>query len=177
VAINELAYHLSATSRNTIMACYWIEWIYGFESLGKTKGQQPNTANTYECETRNFAPVEGKYQKEIVWLIWDAILSEASQMRPLIQKMVESVLYMFCIDYTKATYKRRKYMLYFAVNLICEPVSLHEDIVPESRREKIAVCLDHIDLIYKDVKRAEQAAGVEYLLQGLDVAVFMESSF
>jgi len=37
IPINEFAYHISSESKNTLMACYWIEWIIEFDILCKTK--------------------------------------------------------------------------------------------------------------------------------------------
>jgi len=37
IPMNEFAYHISNESKNTLMACYWIEWIIEFDILCKTK--------------------------------------------------------------------------------------------------------------------------------------------
>ena len=43
MAVNELGYHLSKSTYNGAMACYWVEWLLGYESiLKKQKGKYAN---------------------------------------------------------------------------------------------------------------------------------------
>jgi len=161
VAINELAYHVSAGTQNTIMACYWIEWIYEFELLGKAKKE------LYECETRYFVEIDSKYQKEITWLIWNVFLLESENRNGLIKNVIHSLLNLYAINYSKGTNRKRKYILYFVVNILCETVSLNENIIQDNQREKIAIVIENINLIYKQIKSAEQTLGNDYLFHGL----------
>ena len=66
--VNELAYSVTITGNNQIMSCYWIEWIFEYESRCKAL-REP-----IFCERRNFAKVDSKCQKDIVWIIWDIFL-------------------------------------------------------------------------------------------------------
>lgn len=165
IAINELAYHVSSSSRNTIMACYWVEWIHEFER--RFNSAKDGSGVPYTCESRTFIPVDNKYKKDIVWLIWDVLTYTAVNIEstsPLIKKIVDALLYLYCINYTKATYNKRKHILYFAVNVLCEPVSFGEPIIRPENREKCEIVVSNIDLIYKQIKGAEQSAGIDYLM-------------
>ena len=73
IALNEFAYNLSNKSNNTIQCCYWLEWIIEFEAKCKKERKQ-----TLVCATRQIANVENKFQKDIIWMIWEILLLEAS---------------------------------------------------------------------------------------------------
>lgn len=165
IAINELAYHVSSSSRNTIMACYWVEWIHEFEK--RYNGAKDGSGAPYTCETRVFIPVDNKYKKDIVWLIWDVLTYTATNIEtasPLIKKIIDALLYLYCVNYTKGTYNKRKHILYFAVNVLCEPIQFTEPIIRPENREKCEIVVSNIDIIYKQIKTAEQSAGTDYLL-------------
>jgi len=177
IAINEFAYHISSSSRNTIMACYWIEWIHEFERrFGETgcgSGAAGKTRRIFACEPRQFAPVDAKYRTDVIWLIWDAILftveEEASARTNgvIIQKVVQALLALYSIDYTKGSYNKRKNILYFVVNFLCETTAaqeaLAEPIIHPENREKCSIIIDNIHIIYKQIKQSEQRGGIDYL--------------
>jgi hypothetical protein len=179
VAINEFAFHISSSSRNTILACYWVEWIHGFEKRYK---DNPTSIETilapYKCESRDFAAVDAKYRQDIVWLIWDAILYEIETRTAinggtgtgtigLLKKTISALLYLYSIGYTKGSYNQRKNIIYFAVNVLCENVSFNCPIVSDINREKCEIVIENIGLIYKQIKLCEQTAGVDYLLDSI----------
>jgi hypothetical protein len=65
--LNEFAYNLSSEGKNTINACYWIEWIMEFENICRIKKQK------CICERRENMPVDVKFQKEIIWIVWETL--------------------------------------------------------------------------------------------------------
>lgn len=177
IAINEFAYHISSSSRNTIMACYWIEWIHEFERRFGEEGAGGaalgRTRRVFICEPRQFAPVDSKYRTDVIWLIWDAILFTVEEEAPsrtngiIIQKVVQALLALYSIDYTKGSYNKRKNILYFVVNFLCETAAaqeaLAEPIMRPENREKCNAAIDNIYLIYKQIKESEQRGGIDYL--------------
>lgn len=74
IALNEFTYHISSESRNMNMSCYWIEWLIEFDSICKTR-KEP-----VKCDRRLY-PVEGKSQRDIIWLVWDAMVAESEKMQ------------------------------------------------------------------------------------------------
>jgi len=138
-------------------ACYWLEWIMEFESICNKKKEK------CKCERRNQIPVEPKEQMDIVWLIWDAILSESEVRNSLVQKIVKSALNLYCLKYNSSNFKKRKYLLYFTISLMTENVSLEEEILREKEREKVTNIVAKIDSIYKQVKKNEESPNVDYL--------------
>lgn len=159
IVMNELAYCVTEASKNSIGACYWIEWILEFEAICKSRKE------TCECERRTFAQVDHKFQMNIVWLIWDIFLHESSSRNPFIQRVVRSALQVFCLQYKPACFKKRRLLLYFIVEVLTEPFSTDEDILVE--KEKLATVQHNIGKIYKQIKENEHSPGTEYLYQNM----------
>ena len=160
VAINELAYNLSFVGKNSISACYWIEWIMEFETIRKSKKEK------YKCERRGAMPVENKSQMDIIWIVWDAFLKESKTRHPLINKIMNSLLNLFSLKYTTGCHKKRRYMLYYAVALLTETVNLNEEIVKD--KDQITIVVGKIDNIYKQIKKNEHIPKTDYLFQNLN---------
>lgn len=160
VSVNELAYNLSNEVRNVINACYWVEWIIDFESICKSKKDKQ-----CRCERRNEMPVETKFQTDIIWIVWDLFISISKKRQPIIQKIMQALLTLFSLKYTSTSIKKRKYILYFAVSILCENVCLEEEILRESQKGTISNIVKKIDSIYKQIKKNEESPGTDYLFK------------
>ena len=174
IAMNEFAYHISPQSKNSVTACYWLEWILEFETLCKH--------NKEGCiaETRTFAPVLDKFKKDTIWIIWELIMQEAkrsnnnksksnnynNKKHPLTEKVINALLELFSIKYTSGVKKKRRFILYFAINVLVENVDYNIDII--SNKQHIDAIMQKIGLVYKDVKKNEITLGDDYLFHGLE---------
>jgi len=65
IAVNEMAYHIQNSNSNK--ALYWLNWITEWEKINSKK------YGKYECGMRTIEGVDGKYFKDVVWLIWSVI--------------------------------------------------------------------------------------------------------
>lgn len=160
VAVNELAYNLSNDIKNVISACYWVEWIIDFESICKAKKDKQ-----CRCERRLEMPVDAKYQVDIIWIVWDLFIKIAKKKLPIIQKIMHALLSLFSLRYTSTCLKKRKYILFFAVSVLCENVSLEEEILRESQKAVMSNIVKKIDSIYKQIKKNEESPGTDYLFK------------
>ena len=160
ICINEFAYHISKDSKDIIQACYWIEWLIEYENICKSKKIK------CQCERRIFASVDNKFQMEIIWMIWDAILCESEKRDKNINKIIKSLLNLFCIKYSSGCKKRRKYILYFACNLLTEKVDISIPIIQE--KQKIEIIVNKINIIYREIKKCEIKPDTDYLFNGLE---------
>jgi len=160
IAVNELAYNLSKDGKNSIAACYWIEWLTEFENICKAKKQK------CKCDRRPWAPVESKSQMDPVWLIWDTFLKEAAKKEnKLIEKIMKSLLTLFSLKYSNSCSRKRKFVMYYATALLTEPLILDEEIVKDIEKPKIALIVGKIDNIYKQIKQNEVSPKMDYLFQ------------
>jgi hypothetical protein len=148
-SLNELAFHIS--NGNTLDACYWIEWIMKYEHMCKLRKEK--------CiGEQRMVNVQLKYQTDIIWIIWDVFLYEAKKRNKILQKIINSLLNVFTLNYNQGTFKRRKFVLYFVVSLLTENANLLEDILSPKQKESILQVSNHIDCVYKQIKQNEICA-------------------
>ena len=174
IAINEFAFHISKDSKNSLLASYWLEWIMEFEHICKMKKQK--------CmgERRSTMPVESKFQMDPIWIVWELILGQTKLQQtqtqtqtqththaqthaldPLTPKIMQSLLKLYCMRYTDGVKKKRRYLIYFAICLLTEPVIMTQEMV--ANKETIETVVKKIDTVYKQVKKNEIAPKVDYL--------------
>jgi hypothetical protein len=157
IAANEFAYNLAEDGKNSVSACYWMEWIMEFENICKQKKEK------FKCERREFANVESKCQMDIIWIVWDIFLEESKKRSNLIQRIVNSALNIFCLRYRTGCHKKRRLIMYFIIGVFTEPFSVEEEIVKD--KAKILVITQNINKIYKQIKKNEYSPGTDYLYQ------------
>ena len=141
-------------------ACYWIEWTIEFEALCKKR------KNKCVCESRMFANVDPKCRNDIIWILWDAIFHYSNDKTDFIQKTILSLFNLFCIKYTTASCKKRRYLLYFAVSLLTE--SVRTDIELINNKTVVATVVQKINSIYKQIKKNEHSPNTDYLFNNLN---------
>jgi len=162
IAINEFSYTISTDAPNTINACYWIEWIIDFDTICK------NRKLPCLCQRRSTIPVENKFQRDIIWIMWDALIYYCEKVgNQFIIKIMKSLLQIFCIKYTTGCSKKRRYLLYFAVMLLTEAIPTNVEIIEESNKPILQSVVDNIDAIYKQIKKNEYSPNTDYLYSNL----------
>ena len=155
IAINEFAYHLSNNSNNLQQACYWLEWMIGFEALCFKETKERKKA------ARRQMPVDNKSQLDTIWILWELILYQAKNKNSVIYKITNCLLNLFCIKYTQGCKNKRKDILYFSISLITEPINLNINIIKNENMVKQIV--NKIDIIYKQIKKNEITPNTDYL--------------
>jgi hypothetical protein len=150
IAINEFAYHISLKSKNATSACYWVEWIIEYDTICKSKKE------LCICEPRTFAHVPEKYMKDPIWIVWDAIFAECKERNnDIITKIMNALLEIYSIKFTSGVKRRRRYILYFAISLITDPVDFTIEMLNASQKIQIEKVVQRINIVYKDVKKNE----------------------
>ena len=158
IAVNELSYNLSADICNSVGACYWIEWMLEFEQICKTRKEK------CACDRRADMPVDSARQMDMVWIIWE-ILIYRTQHNKIMNKIVMSLLSLFCLQYTGACARRRKYVLFCVVELLTTSVNMECDIVRE--KDKVSLIMSKIDGVYKQIKVNEHTPNTDYLFHNV----------
>jgi hypothetical protein len=167
IAVNEFCYQLE--QRNMVNACYWVEWMIEFDLICRKRKE------ACLCEKRLKLPVENKYKRDIIWLIWDSLILYVEKIEnPFINKLMTSLMSLFCIKYTTGCCKKRRYLLYFAVALLTEPVPTNIELI--ANKELLQNVVEKIGEVYKQIKKNEQSPGTDYLFNNLEKATNFEKS-
>jgi hypothetical protein len=160
VPINELAFSLSSDGKSMSWACYWIEWIIEFDTLCKQRKE------TLKCVPRNYIG-DPKSKTDSIWLVWDVFYDlVGNRNNPYLNTVVDALCELFCIKYTTACAKRRRYIFYFVVELLTEPVLQQGEIVAD--KNVLLNVTENINNIYKQIKVNEQRPNTDYLFSGLE---------
>ena len=159
IAVNEFAFHISSDSKNTLQACYWVEWITEFETICKSKKE------TCRCERRAHIPVDDKLQFDPIWIIWDIIIARSESPDEnhtvLTQKIIKSLLRLYCIRFTPGVRKKRRYLIYFAISLLTTEYDGKIEMIND--RLVIETAVANINGIYKQIKQHEISPDTDYL--------------
>jgi hypothetical protein len=153
IAVNEFAYQLAA--RNMTMCCYWIEWMIEFETVCRGRKQ------AIRCDNRDYVE-DRKYRGDVIWMLWDAIM-ESCEARgdAFVKRVMESLLDIFRAKYTTAVAKKRRYVMYMAVELLTETVGTTTEIVAD--KAVLANVVENIEKVYRQIKKNEQRGKTDYL--------------
>ena len=80
---------------------------------------------------------------------------------------MNALLDLFSLKYTYTVKKKRRYLLYFAVELVTETVPTHIEILESSEKAVVDNVVKKINLIYKNIKKNEKKSHTDYLLANL----------
>jgi hypothetical protein len=150
IAINEFCYNLSNKCKNTLEACYWIEWILQYELTCKK-----NKENCI-CSTREFDTiVKIRDNNDVIWLIWECILFYSKNINPVVYKSTCSILSLFNLHYSSSVKRKRKHLIYLSIYLITEEYNIKTPICGNT--QSINNIVNNINNIYKALKKNEVA--------------------
>jgi hypothetical protein len=108
--------------------------------------------------------VDDKLQFDPIWMIWDMIIArsnDAEEHSPLTQKIVNSLLRLYCIRFTSGVRKKRRYLVYFAISLLTTEYDSKIEMIHD--RLIIETAVGNINAIYKQIKQHEISPDTDYL--------------
>lgn len=141
LAVNEFVYHFS--KKNLLKCCFWIDWIIDFDTLCR-KQKKPITI----CD-RDFITVDAKSMGDPIWIFWEVLKRETTH-----KDIINALLELFCIRYNFSQKKKRRHLLYLAIEIYTETVDMSVPII--HHMDKIKTVMPQINKFYKLIKKHEQ---------------------
>lgn len=117
IVINEIMFHFKNINVGYDQASYWIAWIFQWEKRRK-KMKLP-----YEIDERDIRDIKQSHKKDVVWLLWSAILIEGNTRDPDTKSQIQSLYTLFKYDYTTPKRNLRIPLIYHAIGYLCYSVS------------------------------------------------------
>jgi hypothetical protein len=108
--------------------------------------------------------VDDKLQFDPIWMIWDMIIARsniAEEHSLLTQKIVASLLRLYCIRFTPGVRKKRRYLIYFAISLLTTEYDSKIEMIND--RIMIETAVANINSVYKQIKQHEISPDTDYL--------------
>tara|TARA_B100000282_G_scaffold295173_1_gene273856 strand:+ start:2548 stop:3609 length:1062 start_codon:yes stop_codon:yes gene_type:complete len=157
IALNEFSF--SIHNKNFLNVCYWYEWIIEFENICKKK-KRPCT-----IESRNYN-ILPKFKTNLVWIIWDILFDFIEKKNnPTLLNLLKSTLDIFTTNYTTASCKKRRFVIYFSFSLCTDNINL--DIPVITNKQTVTNVINNIEIIYKQIKKNEVSPNTDYLYNNL----------
>jgi len=111
--------------------------------------------------------VEPKYQKEVIWLLWDSLVHTAkSRENVFLTTLMAALLKLFCIRFSPSSCKKRRYLIYFAVSCLTEPVMTNIDLITD--KTVLTTVVKKINTVYTQIKKNEHSPNLDYMFSGLE---------
>jgi len=125
IAANEMAFQLY--HGNLAKTLYWLNWILEWEKINTKK------YGKYECASRITPDVDGKFYKDVVWLIWSVI----TRLRGLkftitggsINAQIEYLWKMYCFRFTPGARARKLPLIIWSILYMIENVDMSISLV------------------------------------------------
>lgn len=161
IPMNELCYHLSYESKNSYHAIYWIEWFIRYEQRCIKEKKM------FMCGERSIC-YDDKSKYDIVWILFSIFFNEIEKRKEknietikFIEKVIDSIYFLFCLRYQKSVIRKRRYLLYFCVFLLCDKLDYTENLIEDKE------LLDRVkmrgNLVYAEIKKSELEPDFNYL--------------
>lgn len=161
IAINELIYHISV--KDIISSCYWIEWVIEFNNTCAKNN------NDLKCERRAFIPIKETEQMHVIWIIWEICLDKCKD-NTYHKKIIESLLNLYTMRFSKGVVKRRRFILYLAISTL---LSTSSNTIPViANTDIINFIAGKVNGIYKQIKKNEHTPNTDYLFNGVEKTNF-----
>jgi hypothetical protein len=161
IALNEFIYNISSDAYSSRNASYWFEWILLLFKVYQKKKIKISIAPRINTN------IQPKFQDDIIWIIWEALMAQSKKKSALIERIIVSLYNIYCLRFTTGTKIKRKMLVYYAITIICDVYDHSIPLHSKSNQILEEKYLHGINKIYKEMKKHEKQTNTDYLFSNL----------
>jgi hypothetical protein len=157
IPLNELIYNIN--NNDLQKACYWAQWIIMYPVICKKKGLACLGHKRFQHI------IEEKYNKELVWLVWDTLIKLSEKKSKLENNIILNLFDLFKIRYRPTQNKKRIYLIYLSIEIMGLNLKSFTPIVFD--KNKVLEINKQYNIVYKQI--------IKNNLNSLDNSLFLNS--
>ena len=147
VVINEIMFHFKNINSGYENCCYWISWIFQWEKKNRKMKQK------FEIDERKINGVRKSMWKDVVWLLWSAILVESSDRNELVQQQINSLFKLFKYDVSSSKRNLKIPLIYNAIGYLTHTITFDIPIISNKKIYLQSQC--NVNIMFKTKKAHE----------------------
>ena len=128
IIINEIMFQYKNFASGYEVTSYWLSWVVMWEKINKKKKIK------WEIEERKVTNVNPKYCKDVMWLVWQTILTEANERDEKTKLQISSLYNLYKHNYTPGKKTSRIPLIYHALGYLTHNVNFN---IPIRKNEQL----------------------------------------
>ena len=148
VVINEIMFHFKNINSGYENCCYWVAWIFQWEKKNKKMKQK------FEIDERQITDVDKRHWKDIVWLLWTAILLEGNTRSDDIKYQINSLYQLFKYKFTGPKRNLKIPLIYHAIGYLTHTHNFKIPVINDKKIYLQSQC--NVNIMFKLKKISEK---------------------
>ena len=148
VVTNEIMYHFKNINSGYENCCYWVAWIFQWEKKNKKMKVK------FEIDEREVQGIHKKLCKDVVWLLWTAILIEGNTRTDDIKYQINALYQLFKVDFTAGKRNSRIPLIYHAIGYLTHSINFTHKIICD--KKTYLQCQCNVNVMFKMKKLNEK---------------------
>ena len=141
VVINEIMYHFKNINSGYENCCYWVAWIFQWEKKNKKMKVK------FEIDEREVQGIHKKLCKDVVWLLWTAILVEGNTRSNDVKIQINALYQLFKYEFTAGKRNSRVPLIYHAIGYLTHTIKFSIPIITD--KKAYIQCQCNVNLMFK----------------------------
>ena len=141
VVINEIMFHFKNINSGYENCCYWVAWIFQWEKKNKKMKQK------FEIDERQITDVDKRHWKDIVWLLWTAILLEGNTRSDDIKYQINALYQLFKYKFTGPKRNLKIPLIYHAIGYLTHTHNFKKPVISDKKIYLQSQC--NVNIMFK----------------------------
>ena len=141
VVMNEIMYHFKNINSGYENCCYWVSWIFQWEKKNKKMKVK------FEIDERDVQGINKKLCKDVVWLLWTAILIEGNTRDNEVKYQINALYQLFKYDFTAGKRNSRIPLIYHAIGYLTHSIQFTHMTICD--KKVYLQCQCNVNLMFK----------------------------